>query len=421
MSKVGGSLPSWYWPSGIPRRVPVPQFTLDKMLARQFAPPIADRLALWSARGELTYGDLHARVTALAGGMQAVEMPQTVAVVEADPARGLVLLLAALHADRRALLVDPERSPEALGALLAQAQAPVVVTATGAASAAGLPGVRVVGAEELSGSFTPVKRPRRGTDPALLLASPAGAVVHSHFSVSSMYTSLASFIPQLRQLSFVCTRPIASWEEVSGVFGALSAGTSVACLPDAARDLPQPAAGRSRPDAADSSDGLPKDAYAILRREEIDGCLRAGASPGFLSRLRYLFVSTGPFGSRWRRGLERLLGRPVFPIWGAPEFGPAVAPHPTWFPRQAHGFPLVNVSLVPLDPATGQMCIVPWEMLERAEAAVETLSAMVGYAEPGGNAAVRVGKMLRSRQIVSIDHVGLVVLHGRSGEADRGS
>jgi hypothetical protein len=118
---------------------------------------------------------------------------------------------------------------------------------------------------------------------------------------------------------------------------------------------------------------------------------------------------------RWRRKLESLCAAPVFPIWGMPELGPVLAAHPTWLPPHGHGFPLVNVSLVPIEPTTGRVSIVPWEMLEQAEMGVETLSAMIGYAEPSLNAGMKSGTALRTRQIASMDHVGVVVLQEKAG------
>jgi acyl-CoA synthetase (AMP-forming)/AMP-acid ligase II len=382
--------------------------TLDKVLARgASASSIAERVALRGPEGELTYGELAARARALAAAMEAAEFPETIALAEGDPARSLVLLLAALEADRKVLLLDPREEPLRIGKLLEEAATRVVVTESDPGQAARVEGVRLHRAGDLSGSAVPARKLRRATDPVLFLSSASGAVVHSHFSVSAMHTALFSFILELRRLRFVCTRPIAAWEELCGALGALAAGATIVSLP--------------RGCAAEASGEEFREAYAIVRREELDERLREGRPPEWLRRLRYLFVSTGPFESRWRRKVEKLLDRPIFPLWGAPEFGPAVAPHPTWFPRAGHGFPLVNVSLVPLDPATGQLCVVPWEMLERAEAAVDTMSAMVGYVRPEATAAVRVGKMVRSRLVASIDHVGIVYLHGPVPEVARGA
>lgn len=59
-------------------------------------------------------------------------------------------------------------------------------------------------------------------------------------------------------------------------------------------------------------------------------------------------------------------------------------------------------------------------MLEEAEVGVETLSVMAGYTESARNASARVGTALRTHEIASMDHVGVVVLRrpaARSQEA----
>jgi hypothetical protein len=159
----------------------------------------------------------------------------------------------------------------------------------------------------------------------------------------------------------------------------------------------------------------PPPAYLILDQAQADWIVNGNRAPDLVRNASHVFVSVGSFVPRWRRKLESLCGAPVFPIWGVPELGPVLAAHPTWLPVHGHGFPLVNVSLIPIDPATGNVSIVPWEMLERAEMGVEALSAMIGYAEPSRNAAAKSGTALRTRQIASMDHVGVVVLQEGAG------
>jgi hypothetical protein len=72
----------------------------------------------------------------------------------------------------------------------------------------------------------------------------------------------------------------------------------------------------------------------------------------------------------------------------------------------------VNVSIVPIDPDTGQQSVVPWEMLTFAELGVESLSASLGYAQADKRRDDRIGKVVRTRQVANIDHVGVVTLHG---------
>jgi hypothetical protein len=152
------------------------------------------------------------------------------------------------------------------------------------------------------------------------------------------------------------------------------------------------------------------DGYLIIREAQAHKMLADGKAPSLIGRAAYVFVSTGFFTPRWRRRMESLCDRPIFPLWGLPELGPLVASHPTWLPPHGHGFPLVNVSLIPIDPGSGKVSIVPWEMLDEAEVGVETLAAMVGYVEATRNVGIKAGTAMRTRQVASMDHVGVVVL-----------
>jgi hypothetical protein len=56
-------------------------------------------------------------------------------------------------------------------------------------------------------------------------------------------------------------------------------------------------------------------------------------------------------------------------------------------------------------------------MLDEAEVGVEALSAMVGYVEPARNVGIKAGTALRTRQVASMDHVGVVALQRDQGAA----
>lgn len=401
MSKVGGALPSWYWPAGVPRRVAVPQQPLDRLLREKFG-AIEDRPALLWDGGALSYGDLLERMLALAGGIQAAQLAGTIAIAEPDPVEEVTLLLGALCAGRSVLLTDPGTATEEAAAQLREAQASAILTSSGAGKLSAAAGLGAVASGDLRGAFREPPA-RRATEPAVLLPSGRGVVVHSHFSLSAMWASLAAFVIGLRQLPFICMEPIGSWEMLAGTVGAFMSG-----MPVRFATLDQL--------GAHPAAGAPATGYTVITRALADRMLSEGSAPRLLGEMPYLFVSTGHFKPHWRRRLEKSCGRPIFPLWGTPEVGPVVASHPTWFPLHGHGLPLVNVSIVPIDPASGQLSIVPWEMLERAEVGVEALSAMVGYAQPRATDA-RIGKIVRTRQIAAMDHVGVVTLFQSSGEA----
>lgn len=398
MSKVGGALPSWYWPAGIPRRVPVAQQPLGRLFRQRFA-TMKDRIAVADKNVRISYGELLEQSLSLAGGIQAVGLTGTIAISDPDPVESLRLCLAGLFAGCQVLLADPADSAERLAARLAEGKASALITSDGAGPAQAA-GVRMVARSELQGTFSEAGTAKRATEPAVLLPSGRGLVAHSHFSLSAMAASMAAFIPRLRGIPFLCTEPaIGSWEMLTGILLATSQGTPVVFA-----SLDQFDSG----ELADFANG----GYVIIQRSQADAMLAEGRAPRVISQCAYVFVSTGSFAARWRRRMEALCGRPIFPLWGLPEVGPLVAAHPTWIPPHGHGFPLVNVSLIPIDPDSGKVSIVPWEMLEQAEVGVEALSAMVGYVEPARNVGVKSGTAVRTRQVATMDHVGVVVLQG---------
>ncbi|HEY9158214.1 AMP-binding protein [Candidatus Binatus sp.] len=398
MSKVGGALPSWYWPAGIPRRVPVAQQPLGRLFRQRFA-TMKDRIAVADKNVRITYGELLEQSLSLAGGIQTAGLTGTIAISDPDPLESLRLCLAGLFAGRRILLADPADSPELLAARLAEGKASALITSDGAGPAQAA-GVAMVARSDLQGTFSEAGTAIRATEPAILLPSGRGLVAHSHFSVSAMAASMAAFIPRLREIPFVCTEPaIGSWEMLTGILLAISQGKPVVF------------ASLEEFDAGELTDFV-TDNYMIIQRSQADAMLAGGRIPPMMSQSAYVFVSTGSFDPRWRRHMEALCGRPIFPLWGLPEVGPLVAAHPTWIPPHGHGFPLVNVSLIPIDPDSGKVSIVPWEMLDQAEVGVEALSAMVGYVEPARNVGVKSGTAVRTRQVATMDHVGVVVLQG---------
>lgn len=396
MSKVGGALPAWYWPPGLPRRAAVPQQPIQLQLGRQVrrAP---DRPALASTARTLTYRQLWKEMLAAGRAIEGLE-PATVGVCEADGLEAVLLLLGALEAGKRVALLDCEAPAERLASQLAGAEAPLVLFATAPGAAKAVPGVRLLARAELTPGEA-VEGPGRveAKEPAVLLGAGPDMAVHSHLSLSAMGAGLATFLPELRELAFCWVGPACSWEALTGIVVALQNGMPVAFA--------------SAAELRCGDHAFPDDAYTILPRADADAFLAAGAAPAILSRLRHVFVSTGPFTRRWRRRLEDLLGRAVLTLWGAQELGPVVSAHPSWVPVQAHGIPLVNVTLMPIDPASGRVSLVPWELLDRAGLGVESPSAMSGYTNRARTEATRLGRIVCVPSLAEIDHVGVVSIH----------
>ncbi len=397
--KVGGALLGGYWPPEVPRRAPVPQLPLP-VLVRRSAATAKRHPAVVAAEGTLTYGELDELVRRVAASVRGLELESPVVGLAEEGGRdALVLLLGALEAGCRVAVVDPGEPAAALAERFRRSEAATVLTWSRPGRAAELP-ARLAWGEELSqarplpsGAVRPAP-PRR---PAVLLPSGEGLVEHSHFSLAAMATALTSFVPALRGLDFLATGSLWEWETLTGAVGALLAGRAVAF---------------GRP-----ADGLlePAGAYAVLSQRDAEALVSSGSDPEGWDGFRYLFCSLGPFSARWRRRLEAAVGRPVLPLWGSVETGPAVAAHPSWYPLRAHGIPLVNVTLVPVNPATGQASEVPWAMLERALLGVDSPSLAVGaaaaeleLAEPGEEAEGQARRVLRTAALVEVDTVGVV-------------
>jgi hypothetical protein len=281
---------------------------------------------------------------------------------------------------------------------LTQVEAGAVLTVEpeGAAEPAGdRPIITLAQLESFEGE-RPKLRATKAQAPAIVIASGGELVVHSQFSLAAMAVSLAAFVPELKELSLVAPPPLCNWEALAAVMAALTNGATA--YTGTFEQAEQAGADMAR-------------SWTVLLRAQADETAASGAQADSLKRLAHLFVSTAYFDAQWRRKLEHACGREVLPLWGTPELGPAVAAHPSWFPLDAHGIPLVNVRVVPVDPGSGDVSVVPWEMLERAEIGVESPASMLSFVRAGADDELRSGKILRTRVAASVDHVGVVVLH----------
>jgi len=397
MSKVGGALPAWYWPDGIPRRSPVAHQTIDRLIKRGGSRRAAEPAIVWPGRS-LSYSELLEQATALGQAITGLcPDDETFCLAEVDPGEAYVLMLGALTAGRRVLLGDPAWSPSQATAKIDEVGASAVLTATGAGAAA--VNRRVVSRAELD-AFDGERGKLRAVKanlPAIIIPAGAELAMHSQYSVAAMAASLAAFIPKLREMPLIAPPPLWHWESLAVMTAALTGGGA----PVAVTALDEPTAGG----AVEPAGG-----HAILMRAQADELMASRRVPPVLRELEHIFVSTDYFRARWRRELEALIGHEVLPVWGTAELGPMVAAHPTWFPLDAHGIPLVNVRVLPVDPATGQPSVVPWEMLERAEIGVESPAAMSGFVREGADAERRSGNILRTFVNGRVDHVGVVVL-----------
>lgn len=165
MSKVGGALPSWYWPPGVPRRVPVAQQPLDRLMRQRFT-KVKDRPALVSSARTLSYGELLARVQEIAGGLQALKLAGSIAIGETDALEGVMLLLGGLFAGRPVFLADPSAASQVIDSQLAEAKASIVLTSGAAGKQLESAAIQTVRKEQLQGTYSETGGARRATEAA---------------------------------------------------------------------------------------------------------------------------------------------------------------------------------------------------------------------------------------------------------------
>lgn len=395
MSKVGGALPAWYWPEGIPRRSPVPQQTLDRLIKRGCRKTETPAIT-WPDRA-LTCGELLEQTAALGRAICELLPDETVVTIaERDPGDALVLALAVMQSGKQALLADLDATDDQLATQVAQSGSTTALAGGDPRWPSGTRSVNRSELEAIDGDL-PKLRAVKATAPALIIPDGDELAAHSSYSLAAMSVALTAFIPELKNFSAVVGGPLWHWESLTAALCALLNGSTVFPV------------SRDRVAGVEGFD--PDTAFTVLLREEADELADARELPEVLRDIHYVFVSTGYFKPRWRRAIESRRGREVLPLWGRGAFGPAVAAHPTWFPFEAHGIPLVNVRVLPVDPGSGEPSLVPWEMLERAEIGVESPGQMTGYVRSEASAALLSGKIMRTHIAASVDHVGVVVLH----------
>jgi acyl-CoA synthetase (AMP-forming)/AMP-acid ligase II len=359
----------------------------------------ADAPAILSPVGVLTFGELIDSITAYGQAIVGlVPDDSTVAVAAPGAGDALPLLLGALAAGKRVLVCDVSSPQARLSDQLTQVEAGAVLVAS-TPTGGQFGDYRVITRQQIE-AFEGERdklRPTKAQAPAVVIPADGELVVHSQYGLVAMGVTLPAFIPDLKSQTLVAPPPLWTWEGLATTLAALMNGATVA---DYGLD-----------EVAASAGIDPGAAWTMLMREQADEIAKAKHGPAVLGELAHVFVSTAYFDHRWRRALESGCRREVLPIWGTPELGPAVAAHPTWFPTDAHGIPLVNVRVVPVDPESGEVSVVPWEMLEAAEIGVESPSSMLSFVREGADEALRAGKILRTFVGASVDHVGVVNLH----------
>lgn len=339
MAKTIAINPSWYWPDDVPRLLGVPPMFCDRLIAERWSRRRAEATAVVDAEGAITYAELWSRAAAEAETLREGGNGERLVLSGPVGIDGVVSLVAALAARRRAILVDPG-SPEAAAA------------AEGVADAGPVEDVHA---------------------PALDLVSGDGWLAgHSSYSLVSGALSLAAFLGGDEPQAWLAGMPLWTWE---GLYGALVAlytgGTAVLCDADAEPDR----AGDLVEDHGVAYALVPFDLVRDLSR----GKPRGLAEP-LKRNLRGLLLSADrPFGAGERRKARKALDVPILTMFGLTETGPILASHPSWYVDESVGIPMTNVEVQPANPETGEPLDTNWELLDYATMVIRGPQLMAGY------------------------------------------
>ncbi len=337
MGKTIAINPSWYWPDEIPRLLGVPPFFCERLIAERWARRRPDVVAVVDEERSLTYAELWSRAQAIA--KQLGERPETERLVLCGPlgVEGLLELVGALTARRRAVLLAPGGEDPC-----------------GAAA-----GSKVADVHE----------------PALELLSAEGILAgHSHYSLLSGALSLGAFLGLQEPRAWLSAMPLWSWEGLYGALVPLYAGATAILCGD-----PQGAT-----DAIAHAVDEHAAAYALapfeMLRELTRGRPRRLAD-SIKRNLDGLILSTErPFAAGDRRKARKALDVPILTTFGLTETGPILASHPSWYVDESVGIPVTNVEVQPANPQTGEPLDTNWELLDHASMVIRAPQLMAGYA-----------------------------------------
>ena len=384
MSKGALGLLAAYWPEDTPRYAHIPLKTIGDITIYEQATAAADRAALVSASGTLTYGVLAERARHLADCLRArVKRASRVAIVEPDAARMLIAAFGAFDAEVLIFLSEATPSEQAL-----QAFQPELIIAPQAIPGAPAP---VVSFDEVEGSEGKSREGRPDTrTPLMVLPTPdgRGEVQHSHRSLVASAVSVGRFYMLAEEITLLMLEPPTRWYTLAMMLGALQRGATL--LAGWEENPPAP---REWVD------------YAACGWDRAGRMLDEAGTAGLPKRIAAGLIAAieGPFSASRRMRLARRLGCDVLTLFGRSDLGPVLAAHPSWYLSDAAGIPMPNVDLRPLNPADGSPLNIGWEVVERAEIGVKSPLA------PAGGIAVQ--GWLRTGIMAEVDPTGFYFLH----------
>ena len=381
MSKGALGLLSAYWPEETPRYANVPLKTVSDIVIHAIARSAAERPALVSAAGMLSYGELSRGVLRFSQALRTrCERGARVLLALTEPAELLIAAFGAFEAKTLVFL-----SPDVRESETASAFAPDLVIGP-----ADIPGVQSIGFSEVMDS--PVKelaeRPELRT-PVLVLARPdkRGEIFHNHRTLLATAVALGKFFMLAENSQVVLLEPPSAWHTLALLLATWHRGGTVWAGWGGTR--------KALPERAD---------YVVCGWEGAERLLedlRSSRPPVQIIAGVILGVE-GPFSISRRKRLSRRMGAPVLTLLGRNDIGPIIASHPTWFLDDAAGIPLPNVDTRPLNPIERTPLSIGWDVVEQAEIGVKS-----DLAPAGGTIAEG---WLQTGIVAEVDPTGLYLL-----------
>jgi len=385
MSKGSLGLLSAYWPEDTPRYAHIPLKTVADVTIYPLAESAAERPALVSASGTLTYGELSRKARRFSEALRnRCQRGGRVAIALSDPAELIVAALAAFEAETLNLVSAETPQPQALSAFK-----PELII--GAAQGAGAESLSF--SELLASSGTERTQRPDLRKPLLALARPdgRGEVLHNHRTLVATAIAVGAFYMLEEGSRVVLLEPPTTWYTLALMLGALHRGATAWA---AWGTHPCPL-----PDRAD---------YVVCGWNGAGKFLEDGPEQRLPSRIGAgaIVAIEGPFSVSRRRRIARRLGTPVLTLLGRNDLGPVLGSHPTWFLDDAAGIPLPNVDTRPLNPADRTPVSIGWDSVAQAELGVRSALAPAGGDVSEG--------WLQTGIACEVDPTGLYYLHGES-------
>jgi hypothetical protein len=382
MSKGALGLLSAYWPEDTPRYAHVPLKTVGDTTIYPIAASAPQRVALVTASGKLTYGELAERARTFGNALRGrIERGARVALALNDPAELLIATFGAFEADALTFPYAGAPPKDALDAF-----APDLVI-----------GENPPGANAIAVSFSAIMsetgKERAGRPdfrtPILALAMPEarGEALHNHRTLVAAGISVGAFYLMNEDVSAMLLEPPTNWWTIAMLLGAMNRGATI--WAGWQRELPQ------LPTSLDYV-VCEWDRAAALLDDELGAALTGKIKAGLVVAIEQ------PFSTSRRLRIARRLRADVMTLLGRSDLGPIAASHPAWYLNDAAGIPLPSVDLRPLNPTDGQPLNIGWEVVDSAELGVKSALA------PAGGALVE--GWLRSNLIAQIDPTGFYFL-----------